>query len=277
MSATRWPVRPAAVVLDLLAGDERTVAERLLVDDPNFRAEVERLRSTATALAGLEGAAWQPEAPPSLEVERRPAPADRREEPRAAGRHRTAAVARTPRRRAAVLAAAGPQLARHRAAVLAAAGPRLARRRLAAALPRGRRPLAVLAAAAALLLVLAVGAALLARGGGGEPAAPSTTLTLRALPGVRGQARLTIAGADAELRGSGLRPSGAHDYYEAWLADAAGRMVSMGTFRVGPDGRVDAHMPVAVDVARYALVDVSLEPDDGDPAHSDRSVLRARL
>jgi anti-sigma-K factor RskA len=68
-----------------------------------------------------------------------------------------------------------------------------------------------------------------------------------------------------------------HDYYEAWLADDAGRMVSMGTFRVPPSGRVDVHMEVAVDVSRYALVDVSLEPDDGDPGHSDRSILRARL
>lgn len=51
----------------------------------------------------------------------------------------------------------------------------------------------------------------------------------------------------------------------------------MGTFRVGRDGRVDVHMPIAVDVHRYALVDVSLEPDDGDSGHSARSVLRARL
>ena len=81
----------------------------------------------------------------------------------------------------------------------------------------------------------------------------------------------------ASLRGSGLPPSGPHDYYEAWLADARGRMVSMGTFRVKPDGRVDVHMAVAVDVSRYALVDVSLEPDDGDPGHSTKSVLRAKL
>ena len=132
-------------------------------------------------------------------------------------------------------------------------------------------------ALAATLLALVVTGVLLARSGSDDPATPSTTLVLRPLPGVRGEAQLTLAGADAELRGSGLRPSGAHDYYEAWLADARGRMVSMGSFRVGADGRVDAHMPVAVDVGRYRLVDVSLEPDDGDPAHSQRSVLRARL
>ena len=74
-----------------------------------------------------------------------------------------------------------------------------------------------------------------------------------------------------------MLPSGRHDYYEAWLADARGRMVSMGTFRVRRDGSVDARMPVAVDVTRYRLVDVSLERDDGNPAHSARSVMRARL
>jgi hypothetical protein len=51
----------------------------------------------------------------------------------------------------------------------------------------------------------------------------------------------------------------------------------MGTFRVAADGSVDAHMPVAVDVRRYRLVDVSLEPDDGNPAHSRTSVMRATI
>jgi hypothetical protein len=51
----------------------------------------------------------------------------------------------------------------------------------------------------------------------------------------------------------------------------------MGPFRVARDGRVDAHMPIAVDLRKYRVVDVSLEPDDGDPAHSSRSVMRARL
>jgi anti-sigma-K factor RskA len=54
-------------------------------------------------------------------------------------------------------------------------------------------------------------------------------------------------------------------------------MVSMGTFRVAADGHVDAHMPIAVDLHRYTLVDVSLEPDDGNPAHSATSVMRDRL
>jgi anti-sigma-K factor RskA len=225
-----WPIRPAAVALDLLDGAERAVAERLMVDDPSFRAEVERLRATASGLGGLEAEIWRPVPPPALDVD-----------------HEAAAerpLARTPRD--------------HRWH------------------SRLRRRPAVLALAATLLALVVAGA-LLARSGPEDATTPSTTLALRPLPGVRGEARLTIAGADAELRGSGLRPSGAHDYYEAWLADARGRMISMGSFRVGRDGRVNAHMPVAVDVSRYQLVDVSLEPDDGDPAHSQRSVLRARL
>jgi anti-sigma-K factor RskA len=216
-----WPIAPATVALGLLADDERAVADRLLAEDPTFRAEVDRLRATTTALTALDRLGWEPVPPPPL-------------------------------------GDLGPPVEPARGAL------------------RGRLALSgalALAAAAAVVVVLALG------GGsdGGSDAPPATTLALRALPGVHGHASLTIAGEDAQLRGSGLPPSGAHDYYEAWLADARGRMVSMGTFRVGRDGRVDVHMPIAVDVNRYALVDVSLEPDDGDPAHSATSVLRARL
>jgi anti-sigma-K factor RskA len=239
MSA-RWPVPPAAVALDLLDGEEHARAARLSADDPAFRAEVTRLRATTAALAGLGAEGWELEAPPPLE--------SRALEPQAPAE--AAPSAGRPRRRAPLHRARSPR----RAPVFAAA--------------------AALAAAAVIAVVL-----LRDPGNDPIPAPPPTTLALRPLPGVPGRAQLTLngAGTQAELRGAGLRPSGAHDYYEAWLADDRGRMVSMGTFRVAPDGRVDVHMEVAVDVSRYALVDVSLEPDDGNPAHSDRSVLRARL
>jgi anti-sigma-K factor RskA len=233
MSTPGWPLRPAAVALDALEDHERAIAERLLAEDPTFRAEVDRLRVATAALGDLDRTAWEPVPPPPL-------------------------------------GDVGPQA---RATGPAAALRAVGRRRGA----RGpRRLVPALAATAVLAAVVAV---VLAVGGGdGGPARPpETTLALRALPGVPGRASLTIAGAEASLRGSGLPPSGAHDYYEAWLADARGRMVSMGTFRVGGDGRLDVHMAVAVDVSRYALVDVSLEPDDGDPGHSKTSVLRARL
>jgi anti-sigma-K factor RskA len=230
MSASGWPIAPAAVALDLLDADEQALAERLLADDPTFRAEVDRLRTTTAALPALDRTAWEPVPPPPLASDVIATPQD---PPAAARRPWAARRARTARRVPLLAAASG---------------------------------LAV-AAAAALAIVLFTG-------GGSDP---DTTIALRALAGTPGRASLTLAGAEAQLRGSGLPPSGAHDYYEAWLADARGRMVSMGTFRVGRDGHLDVHMAVAVDVSRYTLVDVSLEPDDGDPGHSDRSVLRATL
>jgi anti-sigma-K factor RskA len=144
---------------------------------------------------------------------------------------------------------------------------------------RPRRRLVVPGAIAAALLVALAVVLLAGHRDGGPPAPAPQTLALRPLPGASGRAELTLngAGTEAELRAAGLRPSGAHDHYEAWLADDRGRMVPMGTFRVGASGRADVHMPVAVDVARYALVDVSLEPDDGNPGHSGDSVLRGRL
>jgi hypothetical protein len=52
--------------------------------------------------------------------------------------------------------------------------------------------------------------------------------------------------------------------------------VSLGSFRVGPDGRATLEVPLPVDPSRYRFLDVSVEPDDGDPSHSSRSILRGR-
>lgn len=135
--------------------------------------------------------------------------------------------------------------------------------------PRRRLRLAVLSAAAAAVVAIVV---LL-----GVRSPSSRTIALHPVGRVSGAATLTLAGDEAELRGSGMRPSGRHDYYEAWLGDRHGRMVPMGTFRVDRHGHVDARMTIAVDLADYDSVDVSLEPDDGNPAHSATSVMRARL
>lgn len=50
-------------------------------------------------------------------------------------------------------------------------------------------------------------------------------------------------------------------------------MVSLGPSR--PDGRYA--VPSGVDAGRFPVVDVSLEPPDGDPTHSGTSVLRGTL
>jgi hypothetical protein len=50
-------------------------------------------------------------------------------------------------------------------------------------------------------------------------------------------------------------------------------MVSLGPVR--SDGRYE--IPAAVDVSAFPIVDVSIEPADGVPTHSGRSVLRGTL
>ena len=212
---------------------ERPSPQRLLADDPLFRAEVERLRATdRSARRARRWPSWQP------------------------GRRRRAR--RRPRGDA------------------APAGPR---RRARAARPSRRRRGAVLVPAGAAGGAAPRSLVVRLRRPAEDDGAPPTTLTLQAAGRRAGRGAADAHAATApSCAATGMPPSGAHDYYEAWLADARGRMVSMGTFRVGRDGSVDAHMAVAVDVRRYRLVDVSLEPDDGNPgALRARSVMRATI
>ena len=56
-------------------------------------------------------------------------------------------------------------------------------------------------------------------------------------------------------------------------ADASG-LISIGLLD-GESGRF--LIPDGVDLSQYPLVDVSAEPDDGDPQHSGDSILRGEL
>ena len=135
---------------------------------------------------------------------------------------------------------------------------------------RGRRFAIMTAVAAAILLVaVPVGLAL---GGDGN----GRTAELLALGGFEG-------GGTAELNGRTLAvdldgvdaPAGS--FYELWLLDLDGEELrdlrSLG--RVGPDGSYA--VPEDVDLDRFSVVDVSIEPDDGNPDHSGDSVLRGPL
>ena len=65
-------------------------------------------------------------------------------------------------------------------------------------------------------------------------------------------------------------------YYEVWLIkpDLSG-MISLGALSGGSSGQF--LIPSIIDVAEYSLVDISLEPDNGDPAHSKDSRARGEL
>lgn len=59
--------------------------------------------------------------------------------------------------------------------------------------------------------------------------------------------------------------------YEVWLFGDDGRMVALGSLQAG---KGQFSVPAGIDTREYRTVDVSDEPDDGNPAHSGVSVVR---
>ena len=90
------------------------------------------------------------------------------------------------------------------------------------------------------------------------------------------------ASAEARMRGSGdaqvmtmsarglPRPQ-ADAYYEVWLVDDAGNEFPVGV--LAPNGEGVWSLPADL-ASRYRVIHVTLEPADGDPAMSPRTVLR---
>lgn len=150
------------------------------------------------------------------------------------------------------------------------------------AAPRRRRAVVALAAAA-VVLVVAAGVAIVGRPGddGGPPAEVVATASLSGAgldPGgsSTGTARLVREDGTWEVavRAPDLPAPAPGTYYEAWLLGSGPDEVqSLGAL----DGADGFAVPDGVDLERFALVDVSIEPIDGDPAHSAKSVLRGRL
>jgi len=155
-----------------------------------------------------------------------------------------------------------------------AASLRAGARRRFGALTLGPAPAAGLAA---LLLAIGVAAGTLLGGGDSGSNGPSTELALSRIDdgpaGARGQV-LVSDGNSATVDVSGLKPTGSSRFYELWLLDEDGRMIALGSFRVGEDGHADIDLPIPVSPQRYRYFDVSLQEDNGDPAHSGVSVLR---
>lgn len=133
-------------------------------------------------------------------------------------------------------------------------------------------------AAAALF----VGGALVGTALDGEGPAPATTERLalsgigpEAPAGAAGEVSLVSSGSDRlKLSVSGLEQTGEREFYELWLLGEKGELVSLGSFRVDPGGGNEIEVPVPVDPNRYRYYDVSIEPANGSPEHSGRSVLR---
>ncbi len=136
----------------------------------------------------------------------------------------------------------------------------------------------LLAGGTALTAAAAAGVVLLT--GGGAPAAPpeGASAPLVALGEVQATGRVVLS-ASPERRALLVDTAGlptADGIYEVWLLDLdADRLVALGA--LDDSGRGWLTVPTGVDVSDYPLVDISLEPDDGDPTHSGNSVLRGDL
>lgn len=137
------------------------------------------------------------------------------------------------------------------------------------------RPAVALAAVVAALLVAGVSWWAVTRGDGGPDGAVLALAPIgEAGPEAAGEARASDDGTTLSVDVDGLPESPPETYYELWLMDGPERIVSIGSFRVPESGATTVEVPLPGPLDDYAVIDVSIEPDDGDATHSGRSLLR---
>ena len=130
---------------------------------------------------------------------------------------------------------------------------------------------AVAAAAAAVLVIVTIAAIR----GDDDASRVVSAIELEPLgPSGSGSAELVDRDGSLQLRVETSGLDAGDGYLELWLIDpTVTQLVSLGPLR--DDGVYD--VPAGVDPAAFPIVDVSVEPVDGDPTHSGDSVLRGQL
>jgi Anti-sigma-K factor rskA len=143
-------------------------------------------------------------------------------------------------------------------------------------LRRPRRPL--LLAAAAALVGAVVGAGVMAVIDRDDDGDAVTAVALDPLADNEASGRAEIIEQDDGTRVLQLdldAPASDDGYYELWLIDTdVVGMVPLGVVRPGTQ---TVEIPADLDLAEFPIVDVSVEPLDGDPTHSGASVARGQL
>jgi len=153
----------------------------------------------------------------------------------------------------------------------------LARARSERRPPPARRWRIWLPVAAALLVVAALGLGVLRTVTG-----PSDGLALAATgaaPQAGGELRGEQIGDNlkVELDAWGLPDPGKGGYYEMWYAKKGGGRISCGTFTAAPDGTATVSMSAPVSAVAYPEIEITQEPDDGNPGSSGKVVLEGSL
>lgn len=139
---------------------------------------------------------------------------------------------------------------------------------------------AAIGAVAAAVALFAAGTTVGHHGGRGSnpPAGALVSAPLRPLnapDAAGGQVTVGRSGSQVivDIHTSGLPSPGPDRFYEAWLLDpATNKMMAMGV--LPPAGSSTFEVAGQL-VHGYSAVDISLQANNGDPAHSNTSVLRA--
>jgi anti-sigma-K factor RskA len=64
-----------------------------------------------------------------------------------------------------------------------------------------------------------------------------------------------------------------HEFYELWYAKEDGGRISCGTFRAQQGGQTTVNLTAPANAVSYPEIEVTREPDDGDPGSSGKKVL----
>ena len=109
------------------------------------------------------------------------------------------------------------------------------------------------------------------------PVASAALHPITAPPGTSGSVAVFAEGSTRSLHvdAQNLPEPAAQGFYEVWLLDpTTNKMLPMGV--LSPSGRGEYGVSANI-MSGYSAVDISLQANDGNPAHSRTSVLRANL
>ncbi len=105
----------------------------------------------------------------------------------------------------------------------------------------------------------------------------SQQVELAALDGFTGAGEAELEGRSLTLALDDLPPLEDGATYDVWLLDLEGdELEDLRWIGFAEAGEV-FEVPANVDLAEFDVVDVSIEPDDGDASHSGNSVLQGQL
>lgn len=133
-------------------------------------------------------------------------------------------------------------------------------------------------AAAALLVVAVLGVGLFRAIT--DDSSSGVPLSATALaPEAGGEVRVEEAGENfrVELEVWGMPELREDEYYEMWYYAEDGGRISCGTFRAGPEGRTTVNLTAPANARDYPEIEITREPDNGDPSSSGEAVLEGEL